>query len=122
MISIVVVMLPAMIAAVQAESFPAKQVKIVSPWEPGGLNDLLSRASAIQSQKFLGQPIIVENIPGGGVIGTKNVERAKPDGYTLVAVSNSTIFTQYLMKTPNDMKNLAPVIQICDRRKRPVAL
>jgi len=113
-IAVAIVMLLAAGAVVQAQTFPTKQVTIVSPWEPGGLNDILSRAIAVQSNKFLGQAVIVENIPGGGgVVGTKNVERAKPDGYTLVAASNSTIFTQYLMKSPNDMNNLAPVIQVC---------
>ena len=94
--------------------FPAKEVKIISPWDPGGLNDTLCRAIAQHSEAFLGQPIVVENMPGGGgVVGTKFVERAESDGYVLVMASSSTIFTQYSSTTPNDIKNLAPVNQIC---------
>lgn len=94
--------------------FPAKEVKIISPWGPGGLNDTLSRAIAQHSERFLGKPIVVENMPGGGgVVGTKFVERAKPDGYVLVMASSSTIFTQYSSTPPNDIKNLSPVNQIC---------
>jgi tripartite-type tricarboxylate transporter receptor subunit TctC len=94
--------------------FPAKEVKIISPWDPGGLNDVLSRAIAQHSEKFLGKPIVVENMPGGGgVVGTKFVERAQADGYVLVMASSSTIFTQYSSTPPNDIKNLAPVNQIC---------
>ena len=94
--------------------FPAREVKIISPWDPGGLNDVLSRAIAQHSEKFLGKPIIVENMPGGGgVVGTKFVERAEADGYVLVMASSSTIFTQYTSTPPNDIDNLAPVNQIC---------
>ena len=94
--------------------FPAKEVKIISPWDPGGLNDVLCRAIAQHSEKFLGKPIVVENMPGGGgVVGTKFVERAQPDGYTLIMASSSTIFTQYSSTPPNDIKNLSPVNQIC---------
>jgi putative tricarboxylic transport membrane protein len=100
--------------AVKAEEFPAKEVTLISPWGPGGLNDVLSRAIAQHSEKFLGQPIVVENMPGGGgVVGTKRVERADADGYMLLMASSSTIFTQYTSSSPNDIKRLGPVIQIC---------
>ena len=94
--------------------FPAREIKIISPWDPGGLNDSLSRMIAEHSESFLGKPIVVENMPGGGgVVGTKYVERAEPDGYLMVMASSSTIFTQYSSPTPNDIENLAPVVQIC---------
>lgn len=96
------------------EEFPAKEVILISPWGPGGLNDILSRAIAQHSEKFLGKPIVVQNMPGGGgVVGTKRVERAEADGYTLLMASSSTIFTQYTSSSPNDIKRLGPVIQIC---------
>ena len=102
------------VAAGSQGEFPVREVKIISPWDPGGLNDTLSRAIAQHSEQFLGKPIVVENMPGGGgVVGTKYVERAEPDGYVLVMASSSTIFTQYSSTPPNDIKNLAPVNQIC---------
>jgi len=98
----------------ESTAFPTKEVKIISPWNPGGLNDILSRAVAQYSSGNLGKPVIVENMPGGaGVVGNKFVERAKPDGYVLLMASSSTIFTQYVSYTPNDIKNLAAVIQVC---------
>lgn len=98
----------------ESTAFPTKEVKIISPWKPGGLNDTLSRAVAKYSSSYMGKPIIVENMSGGaGVVGNKFVERAKPDGYVLLMASSSTIFTQYVSYTPNDIKNLAAVIQVC---------
>ena len=97
-----------------AEDFPSKEVKIISPFGAGGLNDILGRAIAQHSEKFLGQPIVVENKPGaGGVVGTKYVERAKPEGYVLLMASSSTIFSQYTSPAPNDIKKLGPVVEIC---------
>ena len=96
------------------KSFPSKTIEIVSPYGPGGTNDTISRTVAKASTDFLGQNIIVKNMPGaGGVIGTKYVERAKPNGYTLVMASSSTIFTSFMSKTPNNIENLAAVVQIC---------
>ena len=97
-----------------AEAFPEREVTIISPFAPGGLNDVLSRAIAQHSEAFLGKPIVVENRPGaGGVIGTKFVERAETDGYTMVMASSSTIFSQYTSTSPNDIKGLGPIVEIC---------
>lgn len=101
--------------AATAEDFPTREVTIISPWAAGGQNDTLSRAIAQNSETFLGKPIIVENMPGGGgVVGNKYVERAKKDGYILLMASSSTVFTQYSSSSPNDIKKLGPVIDICN--------
>ena len=101
-------------AGVAMAEFPEREVTIISPFGPGGLNDVLSRAVAQHSEEFLGKPIIVENKPGGGgVVGTKYVERAETDGYTMVMASSSTIFSQYTSSSPNDIKNLGPIVRIC---------
>lgn len=103
-----------LVAGTAMAQFPEREVTIISPWGPGGLNDILSRAIAQNSEKFLGKPIVVENMPGGGgVVGNKFVERAKKDGYTLLMASSSTVFTQYTSSSPNDIKKLGPVIEIC---------
>lgn len=94
--------------------FPEREITIISPFGPGGLNDTLSRAIAQHSEEFLGETIVVENKPGGGgVVGTKYVERAKGDGHTLLMASSSTIFSQYSSTSPNDIKKLGPVVKIC---------
>ena len=67
-----------------AQSFPNKPLRWISPWSPGGGNDILSRAIANEITKTLGQPVVVENRPGAtGVLGTDMVAKAPPDGYTL---------------------------------------
>ena len=68
-----------------AQSFPAKLVKIISPYSPGGLGDLLPRAIAPGLTATLGQPVIVENRPGASqIIGMQAAAKSPADGYTLV--------------------------------------
>ncbi len=69
-----------------AETWPAKPVKFVVPFGPGGANDLVARAVADAASKQLGQPIIVENKPGAGsALGADYVAKSAPDGYTFLA-------------------------------------
>src|SRR5260221_459306 len=77
--------LAALIAPVWAQSFPAKPITLICPWPPGGRPDVHLRKFAEIAQKYLGQPIIIENKPGGGgMIGPAQMARlARPDGYTL---------------------------------------
>ena len=76
-------------APARAGAFPSHMITIVVPYPPGGPIDLLARLIAQESD--LGQPIVVENRPGGsGIIGTGAVARAAPDGYTLVLGTNQT--------------------------------
>ncbi len=68
-----------------AQSFPAKPVKVVVPFPPGGGGDFLARVTQERFAAGLGQPVIVENKPGaGGIIGTDSVAKAAADGYTVV--------------------------------------
>jgi tripartite-type tricarboxylate transporter receptor subunit TctC len=71
--------------AAQAQSFPTKPITLICPWPPGGSTDVHLRKFAEIAQKYLGQPIVVDNKPGGGgMIGPSQMARlAKPDGYTL---------------------------------------
>src|SRR5437879_12890232 len=81
----------AAIAAVtlaHAQSYPAKAVKIVSPFAPGGPGDLLPRAVAAGLAPLLGQAVIVENRPGATpIIAMRAVAKAPPAGYALVFTS-----------------------------------
>src|SRR5512132_3650616 len=76
-----------------AAEFPTKEVQIIVPWAAGGATDLVFRALAASSAKYLGKAIVVVNKPGGaGAVGYTEVMQASPDGYTLVtAVTPLTI-------------------------------
>lgn len=68
----------------QAETFPTKPVTLIVAYSAGGGSDLAARIVAKYTEKYLGQPIVVENRPGaGGQIGFTALSRAKPDGYTI---------------------------------------
>lgn len=95
-----------------ARTWPAKPVKIVVPFPPGGTTDFVARLVGLELAKTLGQPVIVENKPGAGaVIGVDAVAKATPNGYTLVCVANSFTANQTLVKNlPYDtLKDLTPV-------------
>ncbi|MCX5590004.1 Bug family tripartite tricarboxylate transporter substrate binding protein [Alcaligenes endophyticus] len=74
------------------ETWPTTTVKLVVPYPAGSSNDLLARLLAPRLEKKYGQTFIVENKPGAsGAIGISEVARAKPDGYTILVVSNSMV-------------------------------
>jgi len=71
-----------------AQSFPAKPIKVIIPFVPGGSSDIVGRAIASKFQEFLGQPAVVENRPGAnGAIAAEFVAKSDPDGYTMLVGS-----------------------------------
>jgi len=81
------------------EGYPNRPVEVVVPFEPGGPADLGVRFFVDKWAEFLGQPVIVGNRGGAsGAIGGKFVARAKPDGYTLLALNESTLITAPLQR------------------------
>jgi len=73
---------------VQAQSYPAKPVRLIIPFPPGGSNDLVGRAVAAQLGDRLGQSVIIDNRGGGGgTIGINAAAKSQADGYTLLLVS-----------------------------------
>ena len=99
-------------------AFPARRVTIVVPFPAGGGLDLLTRAIAEHLQGAWGQPVVVENRPGGSTIpGADAVVRAAPDGHTLLLTADNTITSNpHLFRTlPHDpLRDLAPVTHLVD--------
>ncbi|MFG1478338.1 tripartite tricarboxylate transporter substrate binding protein [Xanthobacter sp. V4C-4] len=96
-----------------AADYPAKTIRLIAPYPPGGQTDIVARLVADPLSAALGQPVVVENKPGGnGIIGHDYVAKAAPDGYTLL-VGNSAMLSVMpnLTKTPFDpRKDFAPVV------------
>lgn len=75
-----------------AQTYPSRQIELILPAAPGGTTDTAVRLMAGKWQEFLGQPVVVVNIPGaGGVIGANQVAKAKPDGYTIMGGFDSLL-------------------------------
>src|SRR5437868_4285713 len=74
----------------QTASYPVKVVRIVNPVAPGGNQDTIARTIAEQLTRSLGQPFVIESRPASSaIVGTRYVKSAPPDGYTLLAISNT---------------------------------
>jgi tripartite-type tricarboxylate transporter receptor subunit TctC len=100
----------------RAEDYPNRTIRIVVPWAPGGVADIVARLISDRLTAQLGQPVIVENRAGAsGMIGTDFVAKSAPDGYTLVLVTASThaMGPSVVTTTPYDpVKDFAPIIQV----------
>jgi tripartite-type tricarboxylate transporter receptor subunit TctC len=79
--------------AAQAQTtYPSRPIRLIVPFPPGGITDIHARTFAERLAPRLGQPVVVENRPGaGGRIGTEQIARAAPDGYTLGIVNGATL-------------------------------
>jgi len=90
-------------AAALAQGYPARPVRLVIPFPPGGSNDVVGRMIAFQLSDRIGKQVIVDNQGGaGGIIGTEAVARAAPDGYTLLLISVAHAFGSSMYKLPYD--------------------
>ena len=95
-----------------AEEYPSKPIRLVAPYPPGSVTDLLARMIGQKLTESWKQPVIVDNRGGGGsVIGTDTVAKAPPDGYTILMVAPDLAINQSLhSKLPYDaQKSFAPV-------------
>lgn len=98
------------------QAFPARPVRLVVPFPPGGATDTFSRAVAAEMTKSIGQTVIVENRPGAGTtIGADSVSKSPPDGYTLffTDLSTHTITSSLYSKLPyHPLRDFAPVAPV----------
>lgn len=100
-----------------AANYPDHPIRVIIPYTAGGVAETIVRLLAVAMEQKLGQKLVIEARPGAaGNIGTLEVARAEPDGYTvLVAATNNFIINQYLMKMPLDpMVALTPVARLAD--------
>jgi tripartite-type tricarboxylate transporter receptor subunit TctC len=90
--------------AASAQSFPARPVTLILPWPAGGSTDVGMRALASATEKHLGQPIVIENRPGGsGTLAPGQMAAtAKPDGYTVAQIPISIFRFPFMQKTTFD--------------------
>ncbi|HKA44185.1 MAG TPA: tripartite tricarboxylate transporter substrate binding protein [Burkholderiales bacterium] len=94
------------------QTYPSRPVRIISPYPPGGGNDVLSRTVAQKLTESFKQQVIVENRPGANaIIGTEVAARAAPDGYTIVLVpSGHAVNVSLYKKLPYDsIKDFTPI-------------
>jgi tripartite-type tricarboxylate transporter receptor subunit TctC len=101
--------------AAQAQPFPSKPVRLVVPFPAGGSTDIISRTLGQELSEMWGQPVVIENRPGGStIIGTDIVAKAAPDGYTLLVTPAAfTIVPSLIDKLPYDpAKDFAPITLI----------
>ena len=119
--SILIIALSALVAwaptSVQAQGYPAKPVKIIVPYTPGGGTDTVARGLAHQLQETWSQSVVVENRPGAAtMIGADAVAKSPGDGHTLLfSDSAAFVINQHLYSkmTYNPLTDLAPITVVC---------
>ena len=101
---------PAMPAG--AEDFPTHTIRLIVPFPPGGPNDIIARVVGQRMSEIIKQPVIIDNRGGqSGVLGTEALAKAKPDGYTIVITSASSLAISPTMEriAYDPLKDLQPI-------------
>src|SRR5436190_14062462 len=96
----------------QAQNYPTRPIRLISPFAAGGANDVLARALGAKLADRLGTTVVIENRPGAGaVIGIAALARSAPDGYTLVLSGSTLAVAGTLYKKPpfDATKDFEPV-------------
>lgn len=105
-------------ASESVTSYPSQVVKIVVPYTPGGITDLLGRALASRLEKKWGQSVVVENKSGGSeAIGAAYVAKSKPDGYTIFIASDAAFIVNPLLKKSlnyNPEMDFEPIMRLAE--------
>lgn len=110
-LSVIAVILPLPAATAAVDSYPSKPVRLIIPFAPGGITDIIGRVIATRLSERLGTQIVVENRGGaGGIIGMEMAAKAKPDGYTLLFTTAAFATNPSLFKVPFDpIKSFVPI-------------
>src|SRR5262249_51360198 len=102
-------------ASTNAQQWPTRPIRVISPYPAGSASDTVSRVVLDEVSRLIGQPIVIEMRPGaGGSIGFSAVARSDPDGYTL-ATSSSSMATERVLhrNLPYDpVRDFVPVVLI----------
>ena len=100
--------------ALGAQEYPTRPIHLISPFPPGGYNDILSRIVGQKLSEAWKQQVVVENRPGANmIIGTELVAKAPPDGYTMLMASATHTINPSLYKLPYDsIKDFTPIILV----------
>jgi tripartite-type tricarboxylate transporter receptor subunit TctC len=101
----------------RAAAYPDRPIRVIIPYTAGGVAETVMRLLSVSMEQKLGQKLVIEAKPGAaGNIGTQEVSRADPDGYTiLVAATNNYVINQFLMQMTFDpMTALAPIARVSD--------
>ena len=107
--------LPAVLRVAKAQTYPAKPVRIICGFSPGGVNDIYARLIGQRLSERIGQPFIIENRAGaGGTIAADAALRAPPDGYTLLLTSTNDVYAPslYLDLKYEYTRDFAPIASI----------
>lgn len=102
----------ALVSGAAPESYPARPVRLIVPYAPGGNADIMGRTIGQRLAEALGQQVVIDNRPGANsIIGTELATRAPPDGYTILLVASAhSINPSLVKKLPYDtLKDLAPI-------------
>lgn len=84
-------------------NYPVKPIRLIVPLAPGGGGDIVARQLAAGASEILGQPMVVDNKPGGStIIGTSEAAKAAPDGYTLLMATSSHVINPGIRQLPFD--------------------
>jgi len=112
-IAFVSILLTSFPSAVSGQAYPSKPITLIIPYPPGGSTDLTARPLAIGTRKYLGQPMIGENKPGGGgTVGVVVVASKPPDGYTIGVITGSTLNAYHMGKLNfNPLNDLTPILR-----------
>ena len=106
------------VPAALAQTWPAKPMRIVVPFPPGGGTDIGTRILAQKLQEAWGQAVVVENKPGAaGIVGTELVAKSAPDGYTFMMGNIGTHainVSLYKQLSYDPVKDFAPVSMVAD--------
>jgi tripartite-type tricarboxylate transporter receptor subunit TctC len=105
-------LLVALTAAVAAQDYPTKPVRLIIPFPPGGSNDVVGRLIATHLSERLGKQVVVDNrgAGAGGVVGSEVAASAPHDGYTLLIISLAHAVNPWLYKLPYDpIKSFTPI-------------